>query len=141
MGIPTEKRRAVEKLLEFIPFFENAKEEDVCRWVTEEAAPDSTMPITYPMYRNELVDFVNAVYENDLLDTDYMNTMEKLSAGEIELENIAAGIGEQDFEMVVAFLTFIIRQEKFCYGLWAVAVRDRWFCAVLDRLKELREEN
>ena len=65
MSIPTEKKQAVEKLLEYLPFFENTNRDDICRWVTEEKSPDGTMPVTYPMYRDELIDFVNLVYEND----------------------------------------------------------------------------
>ena len=140
MSIPTEKKQAVEKLLEYLPFFEITDREDICRWVTEEKSPDGTMPVTYPMYRDELIDFINLVYENDLMDTSYMQTMEKLSGGEVELEAIIYGIDRYDFDMVMALLTFIIRQERFCYGLWAMAARDKWFTTILNRLKDLDED-
>ena len=96
--------------------------------------------MTYPMYRDELIDFINLVYENDLMDTSYMQTMEKLSGGEVELEAIIYGIDRYDFDMVMALLTFIIRQERFCYGLWAMAARDKWFTTILNRLKDLDED-
>ena len=58
----------------------------------------------------------------------------------MELEAIIYGIDKYDFDMVIALLTFIIRQERFCYGLWAMAARDKWFTIILNRLQELCEE-
>lgn len=140
MSIPEEKLVAVKKLVDYIPFFENAKHEDVCHWQTEELAEDGTMPVTYPTYCDEFIAFVETAYNEDLLDSRYIDVMNAHTGGETELEAIIYGIESADYQLTMAVLTCIIRQEQFCNGLWAMAVRDKWFLLILQHLEELLED-
>lgn len=140
MYIPEEKRAAVEKLVAYIPFFENAKQEDVCHWQTAEMSEDGTMPMTYPTYCDEFIAFIETAYNEDLLDSGYIDTMNAHTGGETELETIIYGIENADYRLTMAVFTCIVRQEMYCYGLWAMAVRDRWFLLILQHLEELLED-
>lgn len=137
--VPKDKQDALKKLLSYRPFFESAKEEDVCQWVTQ-PAEEGVAGGTYPMYSDSLLEALECAYDGDLLLPNYTGIIANAAGGETELEDIVERLDKSNYELVMAVLTCIIRQERFMSGLWAIAVRERWFYQILGRLEQLLEE-
>lgn len=137
--IPKDKREAVEKLVKYRTFFGSITEEDVCQWVTEQASEDSA-PATYPVYADELLQPLEVAYDGDLLLLNYMGIITQAAGGETELSDIVERLDKASYELVMAVFTCIVRQERYMPGLWAMAVRERWFYQILGRLEEMLAE-
>lgn len=121
-------------LYSYIPYFESKPN---YKWISEDKK-DGTIIMPYPQYDDTLKSFVNLVSELDILDPDYIATIERYelrkSAG------IVDSIQNSDIELVLAILTKYIRGERFCDGLWGTCVRNGIFVSLLQRLRELEGE-
>ena len=120
-----------DKLLSYIEYFSTAGEE-VGTWVCE----SSVFP--YVNYSKELLSFIDAVYETDLIDKEYLPYLEQHFPRD---NNPADYIDTADFRLLRAILTFFVRQERFCDGLWQGAVTDKTFYRILLRLKDFLPED
>jgi Family of unknown function (DUF6508) len=56
--------------------------------------------------------------------------------GKVNELDISAAIPSADLELLKAILTYYVRQERFCDGLWAKAVKEKVFLRILYRLGE-----
>lgn len=137
--IPKDKTEAVKRLVNYRPFFEKIKPEDVCRWEKDEATEGSA-PSVYPVYAEDLLIPLEVAYDGDLLLPNYPGIIANAAGGETELADIVERLDKASYELVMAVFTCIVRQERFMPGLWEEAVRERWFYQILGRLQEMLEE-
>lgn len=128
-------KRSIDKLLAFIPYFENVNEKNACSWGGGEKLGENHFSMPYPIYEQTLEDFIQAVYSSNLICYNYLEVIEKHGLHGTEEMNTA--IEESDLELTLAILTGYIRQERFCDGLWESAVKDKTFLKILRRLEWL----
>ncbi len=140
MGIPSEKRLGIEDILTYIPYFENLKEDEISRIVTEELEEDGTMPVDQIMYRTPLLGFIEDTYVANVMISNYVEVMNREAMGEIELEVLVYGLEQASYELTMSVLTCIIVQERYAPGIWEIAAKEGWFLKVLYRLQQLMDE-
>jgi hypothetical protein len=116
-----------DKVLSYIDYFSTARE-DVGTWVHN--PPD----LPYVNYSKEIISFIDEVYKTDLMDTEYLPYLESIIPRDAKLADY---IDTADFRLLRAILTYYVRQERFCDGLWLEAVRDRIFSKILLRIADL----
>ncbi len=140
MGVPSEKRLGIEDILTYIPYFENLKEDEISRIVTEELAEDGTMPVDQLMYRTPLLGFIEDTYVANVMVSNYIEIMNLEAMGEIELEVLVYGLEQASYDLTMAVLTCIIVQERYAPGIWEIAAKEGWFLRILYRLQQLMDE-
>lgn len=113
-----------EKLFKYIDYFEN----DKIQFFSWKAG--------YPSYDQKFLEFIDTFYEVDLIKQDYMEHLAQQCSKGKELKNY---IWIADMELLVALLTYYVRQERFCDGLWIKAIKDKVFLQILYRLQELSQ--
>jgi ADP-ribosylglycohydrolase len=128
-------RGSIEKLIAFIPYFENVNIEDVCRWGGGERLGENHFSVSYPVYEQTLEDFIRTAYKSNLLSYNYLETIEQHGLEGTKEMNEA--IDQADLELALAVLTGYIRQERFCDGLWESAIEDKTFLKLLRRFENL----
>ncbi|HOV16962.1 MAG TPA: DUF6508 domain-containing protein [Candidatus Cloacimonadota bacterium] len=116
-----------DKLLSYISYFEQA-DENASRWVF----PANGSP--YTEYDTQFDNFIKDVYQSDILDTNYLEHLEPYLK---ENRNIKDLIPIADIELLIAILTYYVRQERFFEGLWIGAIVDKTFYYLLLKLKSL----
>lgn len=107
---------------------------DFCTWEAEPTGSDD-IPAYHPRYEGELLRFIESAGSSGLMRTDYMNAL-----GGFDPSAPMDFIQAADVELLRAVLTYYVRQERFCEGLWAKAAGDGVFLAILHRLGELQKQ-
>jgi O-acetyl-ADP-ribose deacetylase len=115
-----DKRDKIKSLIDFIPYFENDK-----------------INMSYSGYDTGITDFIDLVYETDLLKEDYMDYLESKGIQDTDSKEIIDIIKGSDMLLLRSILTYFVRQERFYDGLWVKASKDKIFLNILYRLKEL----
>lgn len=128
-------KQSIDKLLEFIPYFENVNGKNVCSWGGGKELGENRFSMAYPVYEQTLKNFSQAVYSSNLICYNYLEVIEKYGLHGIDEMNKA--IEQSDLELILAILTGYIRKERFCDGLWESAVKDNIFLNILKRLEKL----
>ncbi len=128
-------RNYIEKLSLFIPYFENASKDSVCNWIGGENLGKNQFTMQYPLYEPKIDEFIQEVYKSNLLIGDYHDVIKK--QGLEGIKQITQAIDDADFELVTAILTWVVRGERFCDGLWGSAVEDKTFLKIINRLNRL----
>ena len=128
-------RNSVEKLLSFIPYFENATKESVVQWIPGENQEEKHIPIAFPQYEPVLRKFIAEVYQTNLMSTDYLKIINE--KGLQDSNDMNKAIEHANLEVLRAILTGYIRQERFSDGLWAEAVENKVFLKILRRLDQV----
>lgn len=128
-------KKDIEKSCRYIPYFETATKQSVCKWRGGGKIGDNLYEMSYPDYDDKLIEFTNDIYNSKLMIQDYLNIISRngLEGDEQMLE----ALGTANIELTRAILTGYIRQERFCDGLWAEAVEKKIFLKILNRLKEI----
>ena len=130
-------QNGVKKLCEYIPFFETATSENVCRWEGGEKTGKDEYHISFPVYDSTLSNFIRDFYSTNLIYYNYLNLIEQR-----ELNNTSEmieAIATADLELLKALLTGFVRQERFGDGLWEFAIEQKIYLKVLKRFNELFE--
>jgi hypothetical protein len=122
------------KLLRYIPYFED-ENIDVCKWITPEKREDGVFTMPYPQYDDQLLKFIQDIYETDLLIGNYLDFLRE----NVKDEDYVSAIPNADIELLKAILTLTVRKERFCDGAWNGAFKEKIFLSILYRLKELEE--
>lgn len=131
----SDVQKDVEKLSEYVPYLTDATKETVVSWVNSNDQADDPFYMAYPVYDRTFVEFVDDLYETDILLGNYNEIVAEL--GLTDEDDLALVIDEADMDVVRAILTYFIRQERFHDGLWGEAVEKKVFLKVLKRLREL----
>ena len=121
-------KSAARKLCAYIPYLENIDPERACKFATKPPDAIST-PIGYD-YEEELLDFIEALSKSKVLhDPLYIKT----PIGEFDNELIQT----ENLEFLKTMISWYLRAERFCDGVWAGAVKSGAFLAILRRLEAL----
>ena len=84
-------------------------------------------------YGEEMSDFIDFCYNNNLVSPDYMEIREELTANKAKPEWFA-GLSE---EKILQCLGYFIRGDRFHDGLLASAIKDGTIPHLLERVKVL----
>ncbi|MCT2535828.1 DUF6508 domain-containing protein [Aquibacillus koreensis] len=87
----------------------------------------------YPKYSEQINEFIDDVYKSELMVTDYHRQLEGLD------QNYERIIPEANVEQLKAVLTYYVRGERLCDGMWESACKEKVFLKILYRLKELEK--
>lgn len=135
LGIALGKAE-VEKLCSYIPYFETATKESVCKWGGGEKLGEKEFKMAYPEYDDTLEEFVQEVYRtNIMVNGDYDEIIH--SYGIDSEKQMIKAIDAANVELIKAIITRHVRKERFCDGAWATAVEDKVFLKILQRLRKL----
>ena len=122
-----EKKFDRDKLVEIIEELKNNPE--ACTTVAGTTG-DIIIPESYP--GEKLSEFISYLYENELLDLNYVDNFEKIKDKEV---------GDYTFEEACTALTKIIRADRFVSGELYACVKDGSMAKVLEKILELQGEN
>lgn len=84
-------------------------------------------------YGDEITDFIQFCYDNDLVKADYSSIEQELIANRTK----AAWYGELSEEKVILCLSYFIRSDRFCDGLLASAINDGTVPLLIGKIKVL----
>lgn len=124
-----------DRLYGFIPYLEAATKDKVVKWGGGTKIADDIMTMPYPIYSDQLKEFINVIYELDILDENYLNTIQSYNLQ--TSEEFESALIHADYKLTVALLTYYVRQERFHDGFWAEAVENKIFLKLIKRLFEL----
>ena len=128
-----------DNLYKYSEYIRNLSVDDNCQWIGGTENEDGSISMSHPSYDSQFLDFINELYNTDLLDNDYLKTLEN-SERKI-MGGLGKEINEADIDVLRAILTYYVRQERFCEGLWETAVAEKIFPKLLNRLQELEIEH
>lgn len=120
-----EKKFDRDKLIEIIDELKNNP--DACTTVA-----DTTGDIIIPESHSgeKLLEFIGYLYENELLDLNYVDNYEKIKDKEI---------GDYTYEEARTALTKIIRADRFVSGELYACVKEGILAEVLEKILELQD--
>lgn len=116
------------KLYSFLPYFEEAASKG-----TEDLVKDGSL--FYTEYSGKIDEFVDCFYEQDFMDTSYIETLNQ--HGIINEQTMAEKIPEADMELLKAIMTQMTREERFTTGAIAGYAKDGLVAQALIRLGEI----
>jgi len=93
--------------------------------------PDGTIQLPYPVYSEEVHRWIQALYDLDLTDKNYLENAELLKGKPIETLTR---------DEILTRMTFLVRAERFCDGTIEAALRDGTLEALSTRLQEIVKE-
>ncbi|MRH44497.1 hypothetical protein GH741_17775 [Aquibacillus halophilus] len=127
-----------QKLFDYIDYFKTISEDEVCRWEGGKKRENDNFSLGYPVYNQKFKNFIDDVYETEIMDANYIETLERYQlAMSDELRGV---IDSANLQLTRAILTVYVRQERFSDGLWATAVKDKVFYKILLRLKKISDD-
>lgn len=96
----------------------------------------------YRKYDDELYEFIDEVYESDLIKYDYRPYLESLEYSKkildiVGTEEIKEYIDKADIETVKALLTYYVRWHRFDDDVWEWVAKEGIFHKLLIRIKGL----
>ena len=127
-GVPSEEKRSMGELekCRMLPVLTSRK--------TAIGGGDQVNGIfrqPFPIYDDEVCRWIEAMYELDLMDRDYLSNIEKMKDRPIEK------LGRDE---VLTRMTWLIRGERFCDGLIAEWLENGLLEALCRRLYELTDQ-
>lgn len=127
-----------DRLFEFIPYLESISIDDVVQWSGGKSTAEGVVTMPYPIYNDSVRDFIESISALGILDKEYLSTIQLYSINPPEqLDNI---LSHADEKLAIALLTYYVRQERFCDGLWAKAIKEKIFFRIIERLHKLQTE-
>ena len=124
-----------EFMQEYLPYLEGLLLRDAVSWVGEGHGDDGATQMPYPVYEHKLAELMSQLAGSSLMDSDYLATLADLDLSTMErIQGVAA---RAEMPVVRGLVTYLVRQERFCPGLWGVAAREGVLLTLLTRLGEL----
>lgn len=121
-----------DKITKYIDYFStNGKE--FFKWKKPEETKSGVVQLGFIQYDDGVQNFINDLYEEDMLDTRYF---EHLELYKTKIDAPSDLIPTADLPLLKSILTFYVRGEKYSDGVWANAIDEGVFLAILQRLKE-----
>lgn len=114
----------MDKVLNFIKYLEDENE---VFYTVEQG---------YLNYSSKFQEFIDSCYESNYIRKNYLDFLNDRYLGIRDINSI---ILTGDYESLCALLTYLIRQERFCDGLWATAIIEKSFFNILIKLKQYQE--
>lgn len=122
-----DKKFDRDKLVEIIEELKNNPE--VCTTVAGTTG-DIIIPESYP--GEKLSEFISYLYENELLDLNYVDNFEKIKDKEI---------ADYTYEEACTALTKIIRADRFVSGELYTCVKNGSLVQVLEKILEFQDKS
>ena len=97
-------------------------------WSVSKQENGVSIEFSYPLYSQDVLDFIEKFHKLDLIDNDYLKNckqIEKLSIEDMNILNI------------LTMLSYYIRGERFCDGIIASKLEDGTIEEMLKRLHKL----
>jgi hypothetical protein len=132
-GHPQIDLDRIDELLRFLPAFEAEDRSFVAGWTGGESNDSGATTIRHPVYEDDVLEFFEAAGREWWTDFDYAR------------HDVHAMIGDDDFirscsmDDFKTMLTFCVRGERFCDGLWQRLLESGRIAKLLRRLQELRQ--
>jgi hypothetical protein len=120
-----------EQIIKYIDYFSSDKIE-FYKWISPENQEDGVIVMGYPDYDEGVSSFINELYKTGLISGQYLDDLEKN-----KVSTPAELIETADIHLLKSILTYYIRQERFCDGAWAEAIKKNIFLRILLKFKEL----
>ena len=89
---------------------------------------DGTIQFPFPLYSKEVREWIEALYDLELTDKNYINNMEKIRGKPID---------RLTRDEILTRMTYLIRAERFCDGTIEDALNDGTLEALSTRLHEI----
>lgn len=131
-----DNRSKISLLLDYIPYFENEKN-NFYTFEQPQRCEEDDFPMTCLSYDKGVDDFIDSVYETDLLKEDYLDYLKQREVEDLNSKDLINIIKKADLPLLRCILTYFVCQERFYDGLWGKAAKDKLFLNILYRLKEL----
>lgn len=123
-----------EKVYSYLDYFERLSKETLSS--TEEKLPFvKEWNPQYVTYTREMINFAKSVYEGDLIDYTYTETLKEYKIEDIV--DMEKHIPSADERLTKAILTKMIRDERFSSGAWITYIEKGMFIKILRRIGEL----
>ena len=126
-------REKIDKLLRFLPLFQEAGVKFVVKWAGGEKTEDGVMTMHYPVYTEEVREFFKLAGQPCWSDHKYVPKEAR------KMIDDEAFIQRATLEEIKTMLTFCVRGERFSGGHWAAMLESGKVTAVLQRLTALRD--
>ena len=123
-----------DNVFRYITYLEEADINESCNWEDGESDADGIITIPFPVYNIKIDEFIKDVYKTNLMTNNYLDYIKEKVPENSTFEDI---IETADLTLCKAILTYYIRQERFCDGTWADAVKNKVFLRLLMRIKDL----
>lgn len=125
----------INKVLRFLPVFEKEDYEFGQYTLTEFESGSSPFP--FYDYRQTVIEFEQTLYEEGfIIDFDWPKWQDEAKRLHCDRE----ALEKADLETLQKLLTTHTRKDRFCEGHLAAMLREGHVAAILNRLKEIREE-
>jgi hypothetical protein len=125
------KSKELEKIVSYIPYFENIDPDKACQWKSSEK---SGFP--YPVYEEKFSQFISDFSHSGLAVGDYPDKLNQMIP-DWQTADINKVVETADFELVRVIFTKCVRVERFHDGAWDSAIRSGLFLVLLNRLNKL----
>lgn len=128
-------QQGLMKLLSFISYFEDDNIE-FCKWQAGEKIENGIRYMPYPVYDDRLQEFIRAVYDSGLMNRDYISLLNVEMVTERDIKKVIDETTDRD--ILIASLTYLVRQERFHEGIWGMAAKDKVFLRILLKLRQYK---
>ena len=126
------RRKDIEELVAFLPKLYRDGLDPVRNWETGRSGETVQTAFPWPTYDETVGRFVDRIVSQDCwMDSDY----DPEEAG--RLINDAAYVRTATVQQIRVLLTYFVRGERFCEGLWGAMIRQGHIRRILERLDEL----
>lgn len=122
-----------ELLFKYIPYFEEKKNKKTT-WSNPSINRDGSYSFGYPLYDEMMIRFSEDLHYSEAHVLEYFDCLKKYKFQSHDVKKL---IDRSDEMTLRALLTYYVRQERFCDGLWETAMEEGLFLAILLRLKEV----
>ena len=99
-----------------------------CELIGGETSKDGTFSIPSSNPSKQLSEFMKYIYDNDLIDKNYLENNKKIEHKDINNMN---------FNQIMTAITYFLRGERFCSGFWYSNFKDGTILKLLERLRDL----
>lgn len=99
-----------------------------CELIGGETSKDGTFSIPSSNPSKQLSEFMKYIYDNDLIDKNYLENNKKIEHKDINNMN---------FNETMTAITYFLRGERFCSGFWYSNFKDGTILKLLERLRDL----
>ena len=123
----------IENIRKYISYFETMHVEIACQWKGSQKLKNGAFTMPFPVYETQFLNFIKDVSNSDLMDLTYKKNLEEY--GFKSNNELVKAIDSANFKMVKAILTYYVRQERFCDGLWGQAIKEGIFLGLLKRIE------
>ena len=118
-------------IFKYIPYFEE-KNKQKAIWSNPSINRDGSYSYGYPQYDEMMIRFSEDFHQSEAHVIEYFECLKK---HQLQSHDIKKLIDRSDEMTLRALLTYYVRQERFCDGLWETAMEEGIFLAILSRLK------